>query len=167
MAFILAPPWRPRQPQPRPGLWEKFAAIRWRCCLFADTISAIISGIGSVSENAHEPPLIFNVNWFRKGANGKFLWPGFGENMRVLKWVIDRCEQNAGAVKSPVGWLPSPHDLDLDGLDIDHKSVADSRHGSRGMAKRTRRAQNILRLAWRRGSGGVARTARAARGAVR
>ena len=45
--------------------------------------------------------------------------------MRVLKWIIGRCEQNDGAVKSPVGWLPSPHDLDLDGLDIDHKSVAD------------------------------------------
>ena len=45
--------------------------------------------------------------------------------MRVLKWIIDRCEQNGGAVKSPVGWLPTPHDLDLDGLEIDHKSVAD------------------------------------------
>jgi hypothetical protein len=79
-------------------------------------------GIGKRLTN---PPLIFNVNWFRKGANGKFLWPGFGENMRVLKWMIDRCEQNGGAVKSPVGWLPSPHDLDLDGLNIDHTSVAD------------------------------------------
>src|SRR5215212_5279999 len=71
------------------------------------------------------PPLIFNVNWFRKSADGKFLWPGFGENMRVLKWMIDRCEGRADALKSPIGWLPSPHDLDLDGLDIDHKSVAE------------------------------------------
>src|SRR5437016_1702024 len=70
------------------------------------------------------PPLIFNVNWFRKGADGKFLWPGFGENMRVLKWIIDRCERNGGAVESPVGWLPSPHDLDLAELDIDHNAVA-------------------------------------------
>src|SRR5438067_33321 len=69
------------------------------------------------------PPLIFNVNWFRKGADGKFLWPGFGENMRVLKWIIDRCERNGGAVESPVGWLPSPHDLDLAELDIDHNAV--------------------------------------------
>src|SRR5215469_878168 len=69
------------------------------------------------------PPLIFNVNWFRKGADRKFLWPGFGENMRVLKWIIDRCERNGGAVESPVGWLPSPHDLDLAELDIDHNAV--------------------------------------------
>jgi phosphoenolpyruvate carboxykinase (GTP) len=67
------------------------------------------------------------VNWFRKGADRKFLWPGFGENMRVLKWIIDRCEENqkASALESPIGWLPSPHDLELAGLDIDHKSVAE------------------------------------------
>jgi phosphoenolpyruvate carboxykinase (GTP) len=78
-----------------------------------------------IGKRLTNPPLIFNVNWFRKGANQKFLWPGFGENMRVLKWVIDRCEQNVGAVKSPVGWLPTPHDLDLAGLDIDHIAVAE------------------------------------------
>ncbi len=57
------------------------------------------------------------MNWFRKGAGGKFLWPGFGENMRVLKWIIDRCEENqkASALESPIGWLPSPHDLELAG----------------------------------------------------
>jgi phosphoenolpyruvate carboxykinase (GTP) len=71
------------------------------------------------------PPLIFNVNWFRKGVKGQFLWPGFGENMRVLKWIIDRCEETGGALKSPIGWLPSPHDLDLAELDIDHKCVAE------------------------------------------
>jgi phosphoenolpyruvate carboxykinase (GTP) len=65
------------------------------------------------------------VNWFRKDADGKFLWPGFGENMRVLKWIIDRCEGSGGALKSPVGWLPSPHDLDLAALDVDHKGVAE------------------------------------------
>jgi phosphoenolpyruvate carboxykinase (GTP) len=65
------------------------------------------------------------VNWFRKGVKGQFLWPGFGENMRVLKWIIDRCEGTGGALKSPIGWLPSPHDLDLAELDIDHKCVAE------------------------------------------
>ena len=71
------------------------------------------------------PPRIFSVNWFRKGADGKFLWPGFGENMRVLKWIIDRCEESGGALKSPIGWLPGPHDLDVAELDIDHKCVAE------------------------------------------
>jgi phosphoenolpyruvate carboxykinase (GTP) len=69
--------------------------------------------------------LIFNVNWFRKGTDGKFLWSGFGENMRVLKWIVGRCEGHGGAVQSPIGWLPSPHDLDLADLDIDHKCVAE------------------------------------------
>jgi phosphoenolpyruvate carboxykinase (GTP) len=71
------------------------------------------------------PPLIFNVNWFRKGENGKFLWPGFGDNMRVLKWIIDRCEGSGGAVKSPIGFLPGMHDVDLAELEIDHKCVAE------------------------------------------
>lgn len=64
------------------------------------------------------PPLIFNVNWFRKSADGKFLWPGFGDNMRVLKWIIERCEGRDGADKSAVGWLPRTGDLDLRGLDL-------------------------------------------------
>ena len=63
------------------------------------------------------------MNWFRKGQDGKFLWPGFGENMRVLKWIIDRCEGAGGAIKSPIGLIPGIHDLDLNGLDIDHKCV--------------------------------------------
>ncbi|MGI8435955.1 MAG: phosphoenolpyruvate carboxykinase (GTP) [Chthoniobacterales bacterium] len=63
------------------------------------------------------PPLIFHVNWFRKGADGKFLWPGFGDNMRVLKWVIDRVEGKVGAAESPIGFLPRPEDLDTRGLE--------------------------------------------------
>jgi phosphoenolpyruvate carboxykinase (GTP) len=77
----------------------------------------------AIGKHLTNPPLIFNVNWFRKGTDGKFLWPGFGENMRVLKWIIDRCEQHGETTKSPVGWLPTRHDLDLDGLDIDRESV--------------------------------------------
>jgi len=69
------------------------------------------------------PPPIFSVNWFRKGVDGNFLWPGFGENMRVLKWILDRCEGRGGAVGSPIGWLPGVPDLDLAGLEIDHKCV--------------------------------------------
>ena len=63
------------------------------------------------------PPLIFHVNWFRKDAAGKFLWPGFGDNMRVLKWIIDRCEGRGGAGESPIGSIPRAEDLDLDGLE--------------------------------------------------
>jgi phosphoenolpyruvate carboxykinase (GTP) len=63
------------------------------------------------------PPLIFHVNWFRKSADGKFLWPGFGDNMRVLKWIIDRCEGKGGAGKTSIGCIPRPEDLDLEGLD--------------------------------------------------
>jgi phosphoenolpyruvate carboxykinase (GTP) len=63
------------------------------------------------------PPLIFHVNWFRKNAEGKFLWPGFGDNMRVLKWIIDRCEGRGGAMETPIGCVPRPEDLDLEGLE--------------------------------------------------
>ena len=71
-----------------------------------------------------DPPLIFNVNWFRKGPNGKFLWPGFGENIRVLKWIIERCEGAGNATQSPIGWLPRPDDLDLEALDVPKENVA-------------------------------------------
>ena len=63
------------------------------------------------------PPLIFHVNWFRKDAAGKFLWPGFGDNMRVLKWIIERCEGRGGAQESAIGSVPRPEDLDLEGLE--------------------------------------------------
>ncbi|MBA3387707.1 MAG: phosphoenolpyruvate carboxykinase (GTP) [Chthoniobacterales bacterium] len=70
------------------------------------------------------PPLLFHVNWFRKGADGKFLWPGFGDNMRVLKWVMDRCEGRGGANESAIGFVPRPEDLDTKGLpDVSHETV--------------------------------------------
>ncbi|MBI5802782.1 MAG: phosphoenolpyruvate carboxykinase (GTP) [Verrucomicrobia bacterium] len=62
------------------------------------------------------PPRIFNVNWFRQDAAGKFLWPGYSENMRVLKWIVDRCRGDANANEALLGWVPSAHDFDLDGL---------------------------------------------------
>ena len=62
-------------------------------------------------------PKIFNVNWFRLDENGKFIWPGFGENFRVLQWILKRCEDRVEAVESPIGDLPRPEDICLDGLD--------------------------------------------------
>ncbi|HJQ82778.1 MAG TPA: phosphoenolpyruvate carboxykinase (GTP) [Candidatus Binatia bacterium] len=65
------------------------------------------------------PPAIFHVNWFRQNADGKFMWPGFGENMRVLRWMIERCNGSGKALESPIGWLPSKDGIDTSGLDVD------------------------------------------------
>jgi phosphoenolpyruvate carboxykinase (GTP) len=68
-------------------------------------------------------PKIFHVNWFRKDANGKFLWPGYGENVRVLKWMVDRIENKAAATDTPIGFVPTPSSLTLDGMDISRQNL--------------------------------------------
>jgi len=64
------------------------------------------------------PPRIFHVNWFRQNAAGKFLWPGFGENLRVLAWIIERCEGRLPAVDTPIGYMPRAQDIDMRGMDL-------------------------------------------------
>lgn len=68
-------------------------------------------------------PKIFNVNWFRLDEDGKFMWPGFGDNFRVLEWIIKRCEGKADAVETPIGYLPRPEDINLEGLDMDMETL--------------------------------------------
>jgi phosphoenolpyruvate carboxykinase (GTP) len=68
-------------------------------------------------------PRMFYVNWFRKNKEGKFLWPGYVENSRVLKWVFERIEGKGKAVRTPIGYLPAPGAIDLDGLDVSESDM--------------------------------------------
>ncbi len=72
----------------------------------------------AVGKKVKQPPHIFQINWFRKDANGKFVWPGFGENMRVLSWIVDRCQGRGHAVETPLGWMPEFEDLHWKGLEF-------------------------------------------------
>ena len=71
-----------------------------------------------------KPPKIFHVNWFRTDANGKFIWPGFGENLRVLLWILDRTEGKGEAVKTPIGFVPAPEAINVSGLGLSKEVVA-------------------------------------------
>ena len=88
-------------------------------------------GAGEGAGDAAKLPKIFYVNWFRRGDEGQFLWPGYGENSRVLKWVVERLEGTAAAVETPIGAVPTPESLDVSGLDL-------SRRRPRGRAARRR-----------------------------
>ncbi|HYE98261.1 MAG TPA: phosphoenolpyruvate carboxykinase (GTP) [Planctomycetota bacterium] len=76
-----------------------------------------------MGKRSDEAPGLFQVNWFRTGADGSYLWPGFGDNLRVLKWILDRVRGRVGAVRTPVGYVPSADDLDLRGLPAPRERV--------------------------------------------
>ncbi len=69
------------------------------------------------------PPKIFHVNWFKQDDKGSFIWPGFGDNLRVLEWIMGRCRQKVKAVESPIGYLPDPEDIDLTGLEMPKETL--------------------------------------------
>jgi phosphoenolpyruvate carboxykinase (GTP) len=79
----------------------------------------------NVGAKLKQAPKIFHVNWFRQGADGKFLWPGFGDNLRVISWILDRCSGKAGAQGTAIGYLPRAEDLNVTGLDIAPDTLAE------------------------------------------
>ncbi|MCE2653040.1 MAG: phosphoenolpyruvate carboxykinase (GTP) [Planctomycetaceae bacterium] len=79
----------------------------------------------NIGRRITNPPRIFRVNWFRKNAEGKFIWPGFGDNMRVLKWIVDRVHGRGFAVESPVGWMPRYEDIEWAGMDFPQSAFHD------------------------------------------
>ncbi len=77
-----------------------------------------------IGKRLEKKPKIFHVNWFRTDENGKFLWPGYGENLRVLEWILDRCNNKVEAEKTPIGYIPKADNLDLTGLNLSKDTLA-------------------------------------------
>jgi phosphoenolpyruvate carboxykinase (GTP) len=90
---------------------------------YADYFAHWLSMKGKTDES--KLPKIFYVNWFRRDDDGRFLWPGFGENSRVLKWVFERVDGTAAAIDTPIGKLPTRDALDTDGLEIDEADLSE------------------------------------------
>jgi phosphoenolpyruvate carboxykinase (GTP) len=78
----------------------------------------------SVGEKLQKPPKIFRTNWFRTGDSGKFLWPGFGDNLRVLKWILERCEGRGEVIETPIGCIPGKNAIDRKGTDLTDEAMA-------------------------------------------
>lgn len=72
----------------------------------------------NMGKKMKKPPKIFHVNWFRQDEKGKFLWPGFGENLRILEWVLERCNNKVSAKKTPIGYIPDWKDIDMTGIKL-------------------------------------------------
>jgi phosphoenolpyruvate carboxykinase (GTP) len=100
---------------------DPFAMLPFCGYHMADYFAHWLSMTGRTDES--KLPRIYGVNWFRKDADGKFVWPGFGENSRVLEWVFGRCEGTAGAEETAIGFVPGAGDLDVEGLDLPAEAV--------------------------------------------
>ncbi|MGH8067986.1 MAG: phosphoenolpyruvate carboxykinase (GTP) [Candidatus Entotheonellia bacterium] len=79
----------------------------------------------NMGQSISQPPKIFQVNWFRTDAEGKFLWPGFGQNVRVLRWILERVRGGGKAVETPIGWIPTPDGIEREGLDLPASKLAE------------------------------------------
>ncbi len=113
-------------------------------------------------------PEIFRVNWFRKDEHGKFAWPGFGQNMRVLEWIVERVNGDVGAVESPFGHMPKLRGHELPGAGVHHGPVrVDHRHQPRRGDQRGRGDQGLLREVRRQAAAGARGTAPGLQGAGR
>ena len=113
-------------------------------------------------------PRIFYVNWFRKTADGRFLWPGFGENSRVLEWVFERCAGRGDAVETPIGYLPAPGAIDLEGLEVSAEDMSELLAcRPRRVASRAAPDRGVLRPVRRPAARGHLRPARGAEKAPR
>lgn len=88
-----------------------------------------------IGKNVTETPSIFHVNWFRKDEEGRFLWPGYGQNMRVLRWIVERSRGNASAKETPLGWVPRYEDIDWRGLNYSKKQWDELMHLDRESLK--------------------------------
>ena len=131
-ASSSAPPWAPRPPRPSRARSASSGAIRWPCSRSAATTWATTSATGSAwARGCRTPPRIFRVNWFRRDGSGRFLWPGYGDNVRVLKWIVDRIHGEADARETPIGYVPTPGALELDGLNIAPDRVEAALHVER------------------------------------
>ena len=150
-----------RRPRPRPAPSASCASTRWRCCRSAATTWPTTSPTGSKigkREGRAKLPRVFYVNWFRKDADGKFLWPGFGENSRVLEWVFRRCDGEGEAVETPIGLLPAEGEINTEGLDISAEAMEElltrrRRAGPRRAAAGRGAPRPVRRPAARRGPG--------------
>ena len=109
---------RRRPPRP-PARSACCGATRWPCCPFCGYNMGDYFGHWlNVGKRLKHPPKIYSVNWFRTDENGKFIWPGFGDNIRVIKWILDRVNGRVGARETPIGLVPNVADLDMSGLNI-------------------------------------------------